>query len=92
MRRTPYRMARGLSLADCAPCEAGKSALGRAGLRNKGMAMLILGLGLLGLAFGAWRARQRGGRGADLAHYAAVHGFAFALLGLFLTLLLLRLG
>lgn len=54
--------------------------------------MLILGLGLLGLAFGAWRARQRGGKGADLAHYAAVHGFLFALLGLVLTLVLLRLG
>ena len=54
--------------------------------------MLILGLGLLGAAFGAYRAHRAGGRGADLAHYAAVHGFVFALLGLALTLVLLRLG
>jgi len=45
--------------------------------------MITLAAGLAGAALGAWRARQRGGTGADMAQYGAAHGIAFALVALF---------
>jgi hypothetical protein len=53
--------------------------------------MIVIAAGLAGAAFGAWRARARGGKGLDMAQYAAAHGIAFALLGMFAALGLDRL-
>lgn len=50
---------------------------------------VIAGL-VLGAMAGAWQARKRGGRAADIAQYAAVYAILFGLVGLFLTLLLDR--
>lgn len=38
---------------------------------------------LAGLAFGAWRARSRGGGRWDMATYAVAHGFAALVLAAF---------
>jgi hypothetical protein len=48
--------------------------------------MIVLAAGLAGAALGARRAKIRGGGRADMAQYAAAHGIAFALLGLFATI------
>lgn len=45
---------------------------------------------LLGAVFGAGLARKKGGRGADLLHYAAVLAIIGALTGLFLSVMLGR--
>jgi len=45
--------------------------------------MIVIAAALTGGALGAWRARKRGGTGADMAQYAAAHAIAFGLLGLF---------
>ena len=53
--------------------------------------MPLLGI-LIGAAFGAWRAKQRGGNGLDMAQWGAVYAILFGLAGLVLTILLGRLG
>ena len=50
---------------------------------------VIAGL-VLGAIGGGYSARQRGGKPADIAQYAAVYAIFFGLLGLFLTLFLDR--
>lgn len=50
---------------------------------------VIAGLGL-GAAIGALRARRRGGKALDMAHYAAVHTIAGGLAGMILTIILAR--
>lgn len=52
--------------------------------------MFVIGGFLMGAIGGGLRARARGGKLADLALYAFVHGLIFALLGLFITLYLDR--
>ncbi len=52
--------------------------------------MIVIGGFILGAVVGALTARQRGGKPADMAQYAAGFGIAFCLLGLFLTILLER--
>lgn len=52
--------------------------------------MIIIGGFGLGAIFGALSARRRGGKAADMVQYAAAFGIAFALLGLFLTILIAR--
>jgi hypothetical protein len=52
--------------------------------------MIILGGFLLGAAAGALTARARGGKGLDIAHYAAGFGIAFAILGTFVTVWISR--
>lgn len=47
---------------------------------------------VLGAVIGAYRARRRGGRLADMLHYAAIHAIPLTLLGLFLTIYLDRAG
>ncbi len=49
--------------------------------------IVIAGL-LFGALFGALRARKRQGTGFDIAQYAAAHAILFALLGLFVTILI----
>jgi cation transporter-like permease len=50
---------------------------------------VIVGL-LVGAIGGGLRAKARGGKAADIAQYAFVHGLMFALLGLFITIYLDR--
>jgi len=50
--------------------------------------MVVIAGFFLGAVLGALRARRARGNGYDIAHYAAVHGLAFALLGLIATLVL----
>ena len=52
--------------------------------------MIVLAAALAGALFGAWRARSRKGRLADVLQYAAVHAMAFALAGLFAALFIER--
>lgn len=51
--------------------------------------IVILGA-VLGGSWGAWVAHKRGGKPADMAQYAAGYGIAFALVGLFVTVLIER--
>ncbi|WP_171129983.1 MULTISPECIES: hypothetical protein [unclassified Ruegeria] len=52
--------------------------------------LVVLGMAILGAALGAMAARKRNGNKADMAQYAAGYGIAFALLGLILSLILVR--
>ncbi|WP_028031393.1 hypothetical protein [Gemmobacter nectariphilus] len=52
--------------------------------------MIILAGLLLGALWGGWLARKRKGSRLDIAQYAAAFGIAFAILGLFATVLLDR--
>lgn len=47
---------------------------------------------LFGALLGALQARRRGGNGFDIAQYALVYAIIFALLGLFATIILHRMG
>jgi hypothetical protein len=53
--------------------------------------MIVIGGFILGALIGAFTARKRGGKPADMAQYAAGFGIALCLAGLFLTILLERL-
>lgn len=53
--------------------------------------IVIAGL-ILGAAIGWRRAAKRGGTLADKLQYAAAHGMALAVLGIFLTLFIGRMG
>lgn len=52
--------------------------------------MFVIGGLVLGVLFGGYSARRRGGKAADIAQYAAVYAILFGLIGLFLTLFLDR--
>lgn len=52
--------------------------------------VVVLGMAILGAFLGVRTARKRNGSGADMAQYAAGYGIAFALLGLILSLVLVR--
>lgn len=52
--------------------------------------MIILIAALAGAALGAFKARRRKGRFADIAQYAVVYALLFALAALFVTLLIDR--
>ncbi|NOD46546.1 MULTISPECIES: hypothetical protein [unclassified Ruegeria] len=52
--------------------------------------VLVLGMAILGAILGALTAKKRNGNGADMAQYAAGYGIAFALLGLVISLILVR--
>jgi len=45
---------------------------------------------LLGAVTGAWRARARGGKTADMVQWALVHALVFGLAGLFAAIFLTR--
>ncbi|CAD0185356.1 hypothetical protein RUESEDTHA_02242 [Ruegeria sp. THAF57] len=53
--------------------------------------VVVLGMAILGAILGALTARKRNGSTADIAQYAAGYGIAFALVGLVLSLILVRL-
>ena len=52
--------------------------------------MIIIAALILGALWGDLRARRRNGNGKDRLQYAAVHGIAFAIVGLFATILIDR--
>ncbi|MDX1785755.1 hypothetical protein [Roseovarius sp. ZX-A-9] len=52
--------------------------------------MIIVLAALIGAALGAYQARRRKGRIADILQYAVVYALAFALAGLFATIALDR--
>ena len=52
--------------------------------------MIYIPAGLIGGLIGAYTARRRGGKGLDIAQYAAAYAIAFALLGLIVTIILDR--
>ena len=54
--------------------------------------MYILAGIVIGAVIGERRAAKRGGNALDWAQYAAAHGIALGLVGLFLTIALNRLG
>lgn len=51
---------------------------------------LSLIFALVGGAFGAWRAKQRGGKTADLLQWGVVHGILMGLIGLLIAIMLVR--
>jgi hypothetical protein len=55
------------------------------------MPIVLIAL-VLGALVGFLRARKRGGNGFDKAQYAAVHAIIFGLVGLFITIFVLRAG
>lgn len=54
--------------------------------------MIVLAAALFGAILGVMTARRHGGRRLDMAQYAAGYAIAFALAGLFLTILIERLA
>lgn len=54
--------------------------------------MIIFGSAIFGAAFGALRAKTLKGNRLDMVQYAAGFGIAFAILGLFVTIILVRMG
>lgn len=54
--------------------------------------MIVLVALVLGAAIGFRRAARLGGNRADRLQYAAAHALGFAVLGIFVTILLSRMG
>jgi hypothetical protein len=53
--------------------------------------IVIAGL-LIGAVLGGLTAKRRGGKRLDILQYAAIYGIAFALLGMFATIVIDRLA
>lgn len=47
---------------------------------------------ILGALWGAWRARNRRGKTADMVQWALVHGLILAMLGLLAAILIVRMA
>ena len=55
--------------------------------------MIVMAAGfLIGAAWGGYVAKKRGGNWKDMAQYGAAYGIALALVALFLSIFLYRLG
>jgi len=54
--------------------------------------MIVIAALIIGAAIGWWRAGKLGGNRADRLQYGAAHALAFAVLGIFLTILIARSG
>lgn len=54
--------------------------------------MIVIAAVAIGALFGAARARRRQGNGFDIAQYAAAHAILFAIIGLFLTIIVEKLA
>jgi hypothetical protein len=52
--------------------------------------MIVIGGMVLGILIGAYTAKKNGGKGLDMAQYAAGYGIAFALVGLIATIAISR--
>ena len=53
--------------------------------------MIVIGLAILGLIIGGMTAKKRRGNRKDIAQYAVGYGFAFLIVGMFLTVIIDRL-
>ncbi len=58
--------------------------------RTEGDGMIVFIAALIGAAYGAFAARRKGGKGWDVAHYAAAYGIAFSLVGVLATIIITR--
>jgi hypothetical protein len=47
---------------------------------------------ILGLLWGGWVAKKRGGNRMDIAQYAVVHGIVLGLVALLVSVLVMRMG
>lgn len=56
------------------------------------LAMIVIAAFLLGAAIGWRRAVKAGGGTADKLQYAAAHGFALMVIGIFVTVIISRMG
>lgn len=54
--------------------------------------MIVIGLALLGIIIGGMTAKRRNGNRKDIAQYATGYGFAFLIVGTFLTVIIDRLA
>ncbi len=54
--------------------------------------MIVLVAALAGIALGIFTAKKRGGKGLDMAQYAAGYGIAFAIAGLLVTVAIHRMA
>lgn len=54
--------------------------------------MIFYATTFIGAIYGAFLAKRRGGKGLDMLQYAAGFGILFAVIGLFITLGINRLG
>ncbi len=54
--------------------------------------MIVLVAALAGIALGIFNAKKRGGKGLDMAQYAAGYGIAFAIAGLLVTVAIHRMA
>lgn len=52
--------------------------------------MIVISAAIFGALLGAFTARRQGGRGLDMLQYGAGFAIAFALLGLFATIIIER--
>lgn len=52
--------------------------------------MVIVAFAVIGALIGGFTARSRGGKGLDIAQYAASYALAFGIVGLFITVFLTR--
>ncbi|WP_299350308.1 hypothetical protein [uncultured Shimia sp.] len=54
--------------------------------------MIVLGSAILGAILGALQAKKRKGKPLDLLQYAAIYAMIFAVVGLFITIILHRMA
>ncbi len=52
--------------------------------------MIVAVFAIVGAVIGGFTAKKRGGRGLDIAQYAGSYGLAFGIIGLFVTVFLMR--
>ncbi|WP_188078198.1 hypothetical protein [Aquicoccus porphyridii] len=52
--------------------------------------MIVLIGAALGVAFGIFQAKRRGGTGLDMAQHGAAYGIAFAIVALIINILIVR--
>lgn len=52
--------------------------------------MIVIVAFVVGAAFGALRAKKRGGNRLDMAQYGAVYGIVLALIATFITIMITR--
>lgn len=52
----------------------------------------VVAAAVIGAAWGAWRAKRRGGKALDMLQYGAAHAIPLMILALFLTIYLDRSG
>lgn len=53
--------------------------------------MITFAFALVGAVIGGWTAKKRAGNGLDIAQYAAGYAMAFGVIGLFVTVFVVRL-